>query len=55
LLASLDLLDEASGVAYIQSFSKVIEHHKYFEKKMLEMLIQNQISVKMLMKSLEVK
>lgn len=55
LLASLDLLEESSGVAYLQSFSKVIEHHKYFETMMLEMLIQNQISVKTLMHSLEVK
>lgn len=54
LLASQDLLDIDSAVAYLQSFSKVIEHHKYFETNMLETLRKNSISVHVLLKSLSV-
>lgn len=54
LLASLDALDVDTAIAYLQSFSKVIEHHKYFESKMLETFKKNRISLNMLIATLEV-
>ena len=54
LIASTDKLDTDSAIAYLQSFSKVIEHHKFFETKMLEMLVHKGISIQILMGALEV-